>query len=1093
MNKKNGKPLTKTKVEQSSTNPLKYTVSNILEPVQFIVWKDGEKRLIYDAQITPEKLTTSSSFAQPEKQVIVTDGSIDGKGTKSIPFDSGFDGDTTILSTDSERAEVSLTESGHPRTFYYTFQGWQVDGTDTTLDPGDSLSQLKDYQNYELISLTAVWKAVDENSRPTTVNFYVNLTCEILDNTGTVKPQDKDNFTESVYATRIYGTDKMDKTSHWEDGGSSMFSIIASDSSDNAYDIDSTLRQMANVPINTKPEQGKGGTAVPLTLESFPTDEEVLENLRDEAGWNKDKQITLDGKVIDKEDLTTDNFAVRWYVLKYQSADAWHIDGVLVAKEAHAVVTKTFAGNAAAIEAVKENYSISVTHERPQTAVDEIEGLSETDETDEADKTNAQIIDTDYTLVLKSKEEVEKEPDSEQRGYDSYDEATDTYTWILTGRQGRAYRVKENNYLAPTTEDSSNNLLYNGTYRYMIKNCTLEGVTNDVWKAYEGDIAQTGIDLVAEAYPTDVSSSAYQTISFENRYVSAGDLTIQKIDSVTQNGLKNVNFTLSRLNADGSENTEFTLWKKDQTSEYVVQVPTTDAIADDTIAANLEHQGYTIMTYKTIRTNQTGYIYIRLPTGKYKLTEEIPLGYKGALTITIDVNEQGKISTVSDSDNNLWAGSSEDGKILTIKNESRLLTTVTALKQWNENTKKTDRKPVKVELWRNGAKMNGSQYTQTLNEDNKWQYEWKDLPLFIDGAVAKYELREVAIGNTVYDAGADEDGYADYNVSYDSAKYYEGDARPELGENAVDKSKFTSTTATWQDDDNTETHYANHALLVVNNSLAKGYISFQKMDGLNRALPGAEFTLYSDEKCTKPVEENGTATSQSDGTVQFASQRAGTYYMKETKAPAGYAIDPTVYTVTVSDIGNVKITKPSESKDNESTDTVMRITNISDRTLTLKKVSSTSGAQPLEGAEFTITRDNTNLGTFTTGSDGTTDFNGLRLEDGEYRITETKAPDGYTALGDHIDIIVKNGTVELGRHGDDSAEADWKLTNSGNAYTLTVQNAPKSNGVLPSTGGNSYAALAVALGAAIMCGAAALAFWLRKRRSSEENNPNINT
>lgn len=1066
VNKNTGKPLTKATVEQSKDNSLKYTVSNILEPVQFIVWKDGEKRLTYDARVTPEKLTDTSTFAQPEKQEIVIDGSIGKKATKSISYENKFDGNDTILPADSKRAQVTLVESSHPRTFYYTFQGWQVDGTDTILKPGQHLSTLDNYNSYELISLTAVWKAVDENSRPATVNFYVNLTCEILDNTGTVKPQNKDNFTESVYATRIYGTDDMDKTSHWEDGNS-MFSITASETSENAYDIDSTLRQMANVPIYTKDNQGKNGKAVPLTLESFPTDEEVLANLRDTAGWNKKKEIELDGKTIDKEDLTTDNFAVRWYVLKYQSADAWHIDGVLVAKEAHAVVTKTFAGNQTAIEKVKEKYSISVTHERPQTAVDEIEGISETDETDETD---AQIIDTDYTLVLKPNDT--SVADEKERGYDYYDEATDTYTWILTGRQGRAYRVKENYYLAPTDKDSSDNLLYNGTYRYMIKNCTLEGITNDVWQAYEGKTAETGIELVAEAYPTDVPSSAYQTIAFENRYVSAGDLTIQKIDSATQNGLKNVNFTLSRQKTDGSEDTEFSLWRNGNTSEYVV-------LTDDKMADSLEEQGYAQVNKKIVMTNQNGYMYLRLPPGdgvKYQLKETAPLGYRGASTITITVDANGKMSEVTTDDGDKWFTLDKNGAILTIKNESRLLTTVTALKQWNANTSTDDQKPVTVELWRNGAKMSGSQYTQRLDEkSNNWQYEWKDLPLFIDGAVAKYELREIYIGSTAYDTDADSDGYADYNVSYETAKYCDNKERPETENQLVDTSGFTQSKATWQNDDNTVTHYATHALLVVNNSLAKGYISFQKMDGLNRALPGAEFTLYTDQSCSTAV---ATATSQEDGTVQFTSQRAGIYYMKETEAPTGYAIDPTVYTVTVSDIGNVKITKPSDSKDDVSTDTVMRITNVSDRTLTLRKVSSTSSIQPLEGATFTIKRDDDTLGTFTTGSDGTTNFGGLTLDDGHYTITETQAPSGYKKLIDHIDLIVEDGKVSLGQHGTEA-----KLTNVDNSYTLTVENKRESGGVLPSTGNfNPSAALAALLGAALMCGASALALWLRKKR-----------
>ena len=1063
-----GKPLSKgTTVTQDATNPNKYTVSNIQEPVQFIIL-DGKKRIFYDAQITREKLTDTSTFAQPEEQKIVTDGSIKGDKTKDFLIGNSFDANYTILSPDSERAEVTLVEGNHPRTFYYTFKGWRVDGTNTILEPGTKLSKLKDYQDYEQISLTAVWKAVDNNNRPTTVNFYVSLNCEIMDNTGAgVQPQDKSWFSESVYATRIFGTEGLKQTIPWEDNSQSMFSITASDNSDSAYGIDTTLREMTDIPVSPLPNKTEDQGNANLLLESFPTDEEVLANLRDEAGWNKGKTIKLDGKNVEKEDLTTDNFAVRWYVLKYQSADAWHIDGVLVAKEAHAVITKTFSGNQKAIDKVKKNYSISVTHEKAQAAIDETGELA------------TQDVTTDYTLVLKSKQEVEKEDDKDQRGYDSYDKDTDTYTWILTGRQGRAYRVKENSYEAPTETDDVGKAVYDGTYRYMIKNCTLEGVENNVWKSYSGEVADTGIELTAEAYPTDVSSSAYQTISFENRYVSAGDFTVQKIDSATQHGLKTVNFEITRLNEDGSENRDFNLWREGRTSRYYVEILSEDALSDDDLPKSIDN--YDLITKKNIITDAQGYFYIHLPTGKYQLKETAPLGYKGASTITITVDAQGKMSTVTTDpvDNNKWFDLDANGAVLTIKNESRLLTTVTALKQWNKNTKTEDRKSVVVELWRNGAPMIGAKYTCTLREANQWQCKWDNLPLFIDGAVAEYSLREIKIGSTAYDAEADSDGYADYNVTYDSAKYCESESRPQKADGTVNTTEFTKQTATWQNDDLTEQHYANHALLVVNNSLAKGYISFRKLDGINQPLAGAEFTLYSDKACTTEVK---TTTSQSDGTVQFDAQPAGTYYMKETKAPTGYSIDDTVvYTVTVSDVGTVRITKSSVDRDEDkSVDTVMRITNYSARTLTLKKVSSTSGAQPLAGAEFTITRDNTELGTFTTDEKGETNFGNLHLDDGEYTITETKAPDGYKKLGEHIDIVVKDGTVTAGTHG---STDDWELTNSGNLYTLTVKNAPESNGFLPSTGGSGIL-LPILFGSALMCGASALALWLRKRRKN---------
>ncbi|MEK0244249.1 SpaH/EbpB family LPXTG-anchored major pilin [Bifidobacterium mongoliense] len=70
-----------------------------------------------------------------------------------------------------------------------------------------------------------------------------------------------------------------------------------------------------------------------------------------------------------------------------------------------------------------------------------------------------------------------------------------------------------------------------------------------------------------------------------------------------------------------------------------------------------------------------------------------------------------------------------------------------------------------------------------------------------------------------------------------------------------------------------------------------------------KVLAGAEFTVYSDEAATKPV---GSFTTGADGKgsiVLFVGNDSDTsqvYYLKETKAPAGYVLDSTVHTVTVN-------------------------------------------------------------------------------------------------------------------------------------------------------------------------------------------------
>lgn len=65
-----------------------------------------------------------------------------------------------------------------------------------------------------------------------------------------------------------------------------------------------------------------------------------------------------------------------------------------------------------------------------------------------------------------------------------------------------------------------------------------------------------------------------------------------------------------------------------------------------------------------------------------------------------------------------------------------------------------------------------------------------------------------------------------------------------------------------------------------------------------KGLPGAIFTLYSDEDCTVVVD---TATSDNDGYATFTGLDTGTYYLKETAAPEGYVKSDKALEVTITE------------------------------------------------------------------------------------------------------------------------------------------------------------------------------------------------
>ena len=71
-------------------------------------------------------------------------------------------------------------------------------------------------------------------------------------------------------------------------------------------------------------------------------------------------------------------------------------------------------------------------------------------------------------------------------------------------------------------------------------------------------------------------------------------------------------------------------------------------------------------------------------------------------------------------------------------------------------------------------------------------------------------------------------------------------------------------------------------------------------DSDNYSLAGAEYTVYetnNDGKLSSPV---GTLTTDENGDTYTLKLLQKTYYVQETKAPKGYALDDTIHTVTIT-------------------------------------------------------------------------------------------------------------------------------------------------------------------------------------------------
>ena len=972
--------------ENAAAQTVTYTVAAAGRPYCFTAYSN-QKVVVYKVGLAASLVDLSSLLAV-SGQSIVVDGSVRGSLTYLDPCAEGQQR-YTVLSPDNDRGAVkTISNNAHSRRFVYRFTGWRVGDTELVVQPGrgmdlDELSRYMDPVTQE-ITLTAVWTPfADNTTRIETVNFFVSLNCEIADNMSNgFASQPQSNFTDSLAFSRVRGAEELEDP----------LVIAPPQASDTAYVVDGELRKLTTTPYKN------------LSLETFPSDEAIFEAIRN-GGYT----INIGGVEIDKQYLTSAHFTIRWYVLKYEESDGFHIDGVLVAREGRLVVKKTFAGDADAIAAVKDrDFYISVKH---QSATG-----------------NDETLDYDLSLLPAAEETREG-----FTGYTSYDPDSDTYSWTLLGRQEQTYHVQEHN-AEPTAG-------VNYTARYAITNSAAQT------GGWVDDPDGKGVYVTVASYASDVPGNAVQTVALQNIYVKAGLLTVAKLDGNTGNGLRDVAFRL-RHESDAA----LVLYRKPGTNEYTTSE---------------QEEGYTErVTDNIVRSGPSGYFYIKLAADgrPYTLEETIPSGYYGPETIRFTVDGSGTVTSLQE--DGAAAGKWASGlgtKMLTLKNESRLLTEVTARKNWGTAYER-EKRPVTVALYRNGVKMVGQgndekAYEAVLSQENGWRHTWTDLPLFVDGQAAQYSLRELRIGDVAYDPAID-DGYDNYLVTYDQPLYSES------------ATQTTGPDAMWEAADGT-IHYADHVLLVVNNEVLTGVIAFAKVSDSGAPVSGAVFTLYTDPSCTEDSAID-TATSNDDGFVRFDGRVAGVYYLKETAAPRGFALHESVYRVTIH-AGKAHITLLGGTGGD-----VHQIVNESSVSLTLEKYSE--GGARLTGAVFTLRRtgdvpedEREELETaYTVGTDGAVVM--ADLASGDYELRETAAPQGYRLREETFRFRISNGRLsQLTPYPD----AGWRLTEyGGGRYVLTVTD--EALPYLPATGGRGAYGSAAA-GMALLCAA----MWLLWRQKSK--------
>lgn len=968
--------LTGTHLELEPTKQTETSVTYTIEKIsQPVVFYPHTDTLVIKYEAEPDGWQHKIGQFEPSVQAPQQSAMV--KGKKTLLVEPG-DGDYTLLAPDIDRIEVKLTgEKANNRSLFYSFLGWRVANIteEVLLQPGTKLTAA-DLQHY------------------TGSDGEVTLRAKWSGEDKLKRPITTHFFLH--LNGEIRGS--VDDGVQWEDQKDytpALYTIRMLGADNIPAEYSNKNAEGVVKPLVARATNGDNAYAVDDTirnmvnnpvqggrLEDLPNEETIFAYLR---AHSDTITMKVDGVEIPAEMLNSDYFQIRWNMVKFEHSDGWHIDGVLVAKRTRFFVTKTFAGDAEAIKQVRDKFLITVSHTENGSSV------------------------TDFTLVPQPAKAVTEQG---KLGYTRYDAEADTYTWEVPAQQRRDYTIKETGHTLQGDKWRVNN-------RYLIRNHP-QGLSG----GYQDYPEESGITITAVAYGNDVPNTAVQTVALQNIYVGIGTLTVKTQDSITGNGLAKVEYKLSRPGG-----AEVVLYRKPNTTLYSV----------------VQEEGYTeqIADCKIIA-DASGFFTIRLEEGTYTLTETLPTGYFGPGTVQVTVvqNTGGNISYHAEAkalpegitpSTGSWLQNADADNVV-ILNVPRMLISVTARSSWPATG---DKLPVTVELWRDGAPLPGDAYTVELNKENEWQYTWENLPLFTDGTVADYTLREIEIGDTYRDPGVAEDGFADYLVTYAKALYRQAEDKEYREEHW------------WQKADGTQC-FAREALLVVNNEGIQGEIAFEKVDEKGYPLKGAEFTLYADAECTKRL---ATATSDENGDVQFEDKwPAGTYYLRETTAPVGYTAAELTWTVKIA-AGKATVSTPGGT-------TVTEVKNTSRLRLKLRVLGQLG--EELPGAVLRVTRDNGSPMLYKTNEAGAALLE--QMPAGDYIIQLAGTPTGYVPEDSAPNLKAEYGTLTYL----DTANTAWQLEQcEGEEYTYLLTLELKELHILPSTGGAGTVPFTLA-GAALM-------------------------
>ncbi len=200
----------------------------------------------------------------------------------------------------------------------------------------------------------------------------------------------------------------------------------------------------------------------------------------------------------------------------------------------------------------------------------------------------------------------------------------------------------------------------------------------------------------------------------------------------------------------------------------------------------------------------------------------------------------------------------------------------------------------------------------------------------------------------------------------------------------------------------------------------KGSLTINKVDAeTGKALAGVTYRLY--DSSGKNVTD---VTTGADGKAVFKDLAQGKYSYQEISAPSGYVVDNTKYQITITSAA-LNITHK-------------RTNALAKGSITVRKVDATSA--PLAGAEMLLETSTdgknwTEVSKITTDKTGVAKWDDLKIG-AQYRVTEVKAPAGYTLMAEPL----FTGVLEA------------------NSPDITITACNSVGFVLPFTGSNGFIA-----------------------------------